>query len=107
MMRLKRMLYMILSAKAVANIFKHTETIIVNIAAVSVISTKDSEVRLMNSTEFKREKLYQTTMIMAKKLLSDGIISKADYTQIDTIFTEMYRPSLGTLFADISLTLGA
>lgn len=61
----------------------------------------------MSSAEFKREKLYQTTMAMAKKLLSNGIISRDDYTQIDKIFTEMYRPSLGTLFADISLTLGA
>ena len=98
---------MILSVKTAASPFRHTETAIENIAAENVISTKDSEVWLMNGTEFNREKLYQTTMAMAKKLLSDGIISKADYAQIDTIFTEMYKPSLGTLFADISLTLGA
>ena len=106
MTNLKRVPYMILSVKTAASPFRHTETAIENIAAENVISMKDSEVWLMNGAEFKREKLYQTTMAMAKKLLSEGIISKADYTQIDTIFTEMYKPSLGTLFADISLTLG-
>ena len=107
MTNLKRVPYMILSVKTAASPFRHTGIIIGNIAAANVISMKDSEVWLMSGAEFKREKLYQTTMAMAKKLLSDGIISKADYAQIDTIFTEMYRPSLGTLFADISLTLGA
>ena len=58
----------------------------------------------MNKAEFKNERLYQTTMVIAKGLLSDGIISKDDYAQIDTIFTGKYRPTLGTLFADISLT---
>lgn len=61
----------------------------------------------MSKEELKREKLYQTTMFMTRKMLLDGIISKEEYHRIDTIFTEKYRPTLGTLFADISLTLGA
>ena len=60
----------------------------------------------MSNAELNNEKLYQTTMLMARKMLLDGIISKEDYHRIDTIFTEKYRPTLGTLFADISLTLG-
>lgn len=59
---------------------------------------------MMNKNEFKNEKLYQTTMSLAKKLLSEGIISKEEYCDIDTIFTEKYEPIFGTLFSDIRLT---
>ena len=38
---------------------------------------------------------------------SEGILSDKEYGQIDTIFREKYHPTLGTLFADISLTSGA
>lgn len=61
----------------------------------------------MDKQEFRNEKLYQTTMLMARKMLSEGIISDKEYGQIDTIFREKYNPTLGTLFADISLTSGA
>ena len=61
----------------------------------------------MSRVEFNNEKIYQTTMLIAKKLFSDGIISKNDYSQINTIFSDKYHPTLGTLFADISLTLEA
>lgn len=61
----------------------------------------------MDKQEFRNEKLYQTTMLMARKMHSDGIISDKEYGQIDTIFREKYNPTLGTLFADISLTSGA
>lgn len=47
-----------------------------------------------------------STKLMARKMLSEGIISDKEYGQIDTIFREKYRPTLGTLFADISLTSG-
>lgn len=60
----------------------------------------------MSNAELNNEKLYQTTMFMARKMLLYGIISKEEYYQIDTIFTEKYHPTLGILFADISLTLG-
>lgn len=58
----------------------------------------------MSRNDFKNEKLYQTTMLMAKRLLSDGIISKEEYSEIDTIFTEKYKPIFGTLLSDIRLT---
>ena len=58
----------------------------------------------MSKEDFKNEKLYQTTMSVAKKMLADGIISEEEYHQIDTIFLEKYRPTLGTLFSDIRLT---
>ncbi len=61
----------------------------------------------MNKEEFRNEKLYQTTMHLARKMLEEGIISKEEYRQIDTIFLEKYKPVFGTLFSDISLTSGA
>lgn len=61
----------------------------------------------MNEQEFRNEKLYQTTMHIARKMLFEGLISEEEYCQIDTIFLEKYHPIIGTLFSDISLTSGA
>lgn len=58
----------------------------------------------MRKEEFRNEKLYQTTMQIARKTLKEGIISEEEYRRIDTIFLEKYRPVFGTLFSDISLT---
>lgn len=59
----------------------------------------------MGKEDFKNEKLYQTTMSMARKMLSEGLITEEEYCRIDTIFLEKYRPIFGTLFSDIGLTL--
>lgn len=58
----------------------------------------------MSNDDFKREMLFQTIMHIARKMLSDGIISKKDYCEIDTIFAEKYKPVFGELFSDLSLT---
>ncbi len=58
----------------------------------------------MRKEEFRNEKLYQTTMSIAQKMLKEGIVSEEEYRRIDTIFLEKYRPVFGTLFSDISLT---
>lgn len=60
----------------------------------------------MDKDNFRNEKLYQATMSMARKMLHDGLISEEEYPQIDTIFREKYRPVIGALLSDISLTLG-
>lgn len=60
----------------------------------------------MNEKQFRNEKLYQTTMNMARRMLSQGLISGEDYRQIDTIFLEKYQPVFGTLFSGIPLTFG-
>lgn len=86
---------------------RYTATATESIAATSAMWSIGSEVVLMDKQEFRNEKLYQTTMLMARKMLSEGIISDKEYGQIDTIFREKYNPTLGTLFADISLTSGA
>lgn len=51
--------------------------------------------------------MYQTTMHLARKMLSDGVISKKEYCRIDTMFTQKYKPVFGTLFSDIWLTYPA
>ncbi|MCQ4774594.1 hypothetical protein NE634_12765 [Lacrimispora saccharolytica] len=58
---------------------------------------------IVSKEEFKNEKLYQTTMYIARQMLAEGLISEEEYRQINIIFTEKYKPTLGTLFADIDL----
>ena len=58
----------------------------------------------MSKDEFRNEKLYQTTMHLARKMLEEGVVSEEEYRRIDTIFLEKYKPVFGTLFSDISLT---
>jgi hypothetical protein len=53
----------------------------------------------MTKKDFRNEKLYQTTMHLARKMLDEGLISEEEYRRIDTIFTEKYHPVFGTLFS--------
>lgn len=96
-----------INVRTVVRSLRCTATATESIAAMSAMWSIGSEVVLMDKQEFRNEKLYQTTMLMARKMLSEGIISDKEYGQIDTIFREKYNPTLGTLFADISLTSGA
>lgn len=61
----------------------------------------------MSDEQFRNEKLYQTTMSVARRMLSQGLISEEEYCQIDTIFLEKYHPVFGTLFSGMLLTSGA
>lgn len=83
---------------------RYTETATENIAATSAMWSIGLEVAVVTKEQFRNEKLYQTTMLMARNLHDQGILSDEEYGQIDTIFKEKYKPTLGTLFADISLT---
>lgn len=58
----------------------------------------------MSEEQFNNEKLYQVTMTIVRSMLDKGMISTDEYTQIDTMMQEKYKPSLGTLFTDIRLT---
>ena len=99
---------MISDARIVVKIFTFTGTGAESIAAMNVTLPTDSKVVVeMNKEEFRSEKLYQTTMHLARKMMDDGLISEDEYRQIDTIFLEKYKPVFGTLFSDISLTSGA
>ena len=58
----------------------------------------------MTKAEFRNEQLYQATMLIARNLHSQGLITTKEYRQIEAVFKEKYNPILGTLFNDISLT---
>jgi hypothetical protein len=99
---------MISDAHAAVRSFTSTGTGAGSIVAMNAISpTVSKVVTAMSKEEFRNEKLYQTTMHLARKMLEEGIISEEEYRQIDTIFLEKYKPVFGTLFSDISLTSGA
>ena len=59
----------------------------------------------MNEEMFRAEKLYQTTMAVAKTMLSKELITPKEYEIIDSKMLEKYRPLLGSLLANTSLTL--
>ena len=94
---------MTLYAPIVKSRFGFMEIRIGNIAPTSAISMTDSEVAVMTNEQMQNEKLFQGTMLMAKNLLKQGIISDDEYEQIDTMFRQKYAISLSTLFTDIRL----
>jgi len=51
----------------------------------------------MNSEQFKRERLYQSTIAIVKMMQKNGLITEDEFCQIDTMFLEKYRPLLGGL----------
>lgn len=57
----------------------------------------------MTKEEFRDQKLYQATMNMALRMLSEGIITEEGYNQIEDYFTSKYSPVYGTLFSSLSL----
>jgi len=59
---------------------------------------------MMDKKQFRAERLYQVSISIAKAMLEKGTLSEEDYTQIDTILLEKYRPVLGTLLSGNPLT---
>lgn len=59
---------------------------------------------IVNEDQFKREKLYQISMCMFRMMREYGLITKKQYSIIDTKMLQKYRPLLGTLFASNPLT---
>ena len=87
--------------KAMGAMGMHTE----NTAPMSATSQTGLEaVMPVNDDQFEREKLYQATMSMFRSMLKSGLITKEQYTIIDTKMLQKYRPLLGTLFAAQPLT---
>ena len=70
----------------------------VPMSAISVHASKDAT--SMNEDQFKRETLYQATMNMFQSMLREGVITREQYTIIDTRMLQKYRPLLGTLFSE-------
>ena len=61
-------------------------------------------VMVMDEKQFRAEKMYRISLSVAKSMLEKGIISKEEYSEIDTILLEKYRPPLGILLAGKPLT---
>lgn len=79
----------------------HTE----NTAPMNVMSKAVSRVvMVMDKKQFRAEKMYRISLSVAKSMLEKGIISREEYSEIDTILLEKYRPTLGTLLAGKPLT---
>lgn len=57
----------------------------------------------MTKDQFTAEKQYQASLLLAKNLREKGLLTEEEYTVIDTILLEKYKPSLGTLFSEIAL----
>ena len=53
----------------------------------------------MTKEAFQCEKMYQATMGMVRRMRSEGLISQAEYGQMEQIFLEKYKPLIGSIYA--------
>ena len=95
--------YIALLVNTVVSLSRRMAITIESIVLIIAILNQGLVIAMMNSIDFKNEMLYQTTMSIARQMLENKIISKEEYQQIDTIITNKYNPTLGTLFANIDL----
>jgi hypothetical protein len=51
----------------------------------------------MTKEQFEREKNYCVAVIIAKRMLKEGIITKEDFNKLLLIFVQKYRPVIGSL----------
>ena len=58
----------------------------------------------MTKEQFQREKMYQATMGMVRRMRSTGIISSEEYAKVEQIFLKKYKPLIGSIYAEIPLT---
>ena len=58
----------------------------------------------MTEIQFQAEKRYQVALVIAKSLLEKGLLTQEEYSLIDTILLDKFRPSLGTLLSENALT---
>jgi len=54
--------------------------------------------------QFQREKMYQATMGMVRRMRSEGLISQEEYARVEQVFLEKYKPLIGSIYAEIPLT---
>lgn len=58
----------------------------------------------MTKDQFHREKMYQATMGMVRRMRSEELISQEEYERVEQIFLEKYHPVLGAVFSNQTLT---
>ena len=74
-----------------------------NTAHTGVILNTDLGESVMTKEQFEREKSYQLTMYIARKMLKKGIITENEYCIIDTNSKQKYQPVFGDIFSDNTL----
>ncbi len=57
----------------------------------------------MNKEQGRNEIVFNLTMAAARKMLEQGLISREEYVQFDTIMQQKYSPVFGVLFSKIDL----
>ncbi len=57
----------------------------------------------MDNSIFTTELLYLTTLSIVRYLLNGGRLTADEYTIIDTILTERFKPTLGKLLSEYPL----
>jgi len=60
----------------------------------------------MNKNDFARERLYQTTMAIARTMLKRNLLTMDEFYKLDKMMLEKYRPLLGGLSANCLIPLG-
>lgn len=63
----------------------------------AISETGSKAVMEVSKEQFRAERLYRMSLSVAKSMLEKGIITSDEYSEIDTILREKYRPILGTL----------
>ena len=74
-----------------------------NTAVMNAMSLIDLEVMIVSESTFTVEMQYLTALSIANNLLKKGLLTPEEYTVIDTILTERFKPSLGKLLSENSL----
>ena len=57
----------------------------------------------MTPEQFKKEHLYETTMMHLKRMLAQGLVTEEEYRAFEARFREKYQPVSYGLFCDIDL----
>lgn len=51
----------------------------------------------MDKSQFERERNYQISLSIAKRMLSKGLIDKKDFIKIESMLVAKYHPLIGSL----------
>lgn len=105
MMKSAKKLCIVLPVSIVGSRLSHTATTTGNIAHKSVILPTDSErlVGTMNKDYNANLEQYLASMLKAKQMLSQRIITAEDYNRIDTIVAEKYGISSCSIYRGFDL----
>ena len=82
---------------------QHTEMQDESTAPMPATSLPGSGVVLMTKEQLKAERIYQTTMHMARELLDAGTITPDEYRKLEKHFVSKYSPTFGVLYSSLCL----